>query len=132
MASSDTSHPRSKKDLTHKDDAEAVVFLLSCSNQYKCSHDQISRVWRRAVQTSKLTDQSVPAATGRGEAASLLTEEFRHDLNHAIELIPLEDRTDIRTLVSKLAVTKSTLHDYFMDGVFRVHTNQAKPMLTDE
>ncbi|OWZ21101.1 hypothetical protein PHMEG_0004394 [Phytophthora megakarya] len=34
---------------------------------------------------------------GRRGRKSLLTEEFRHDLNHAIEFIPLEDRTDIRT-----------------------------------
>ncbi|OWZ17784.1 hypothetical protein PHMEG_0008220 [Phytophthora megakarya] len=134
MASSDTSHPRNKKDLTHKDDAEAVVFLLSCANQYKCSDDQISRVWRRVVQDIQ-ADRPIRSDSYRKRRSgrkSLLTEESRHVHNHAIELIPLEDRTDIRTLASKLGVPKSTLDDYFMDSVFHVHTNRAKLMLTDE
>ncbi|GMF64654.1 unnamed protein product [Phytophthora lilii] len=136
-----------RKNLTPAERAEVVAFLIQvsdelqppigaiqeCAARYACSSDQISRLWRRTVQDIKAGNpiNYNSGRKGRSGRKTLLTTEFRLDLNHAIELVPLEDRTDIRTLANALGIAKSTLHDYFLAGVFRCHTTRLKPMLTD-
>ncbi|KAG2791747.1 hypothetical protein PC119_g26441 [Phytophthora cactorum] len=128
--------------------AEVVAFLLRVSTdlqppigaipasaaKYGCSVDQIARLWRRAVQDIE-AGHSINYDSGRKGRSGRklrLMEEFRHDLNHAIELIPLEDRTDIRTLANTLGIPKATRHDYFLAGVFRSHTARVKPLLSEK
>ncbi|KAJ0391581.1 hypothetical protein ATCC90586_010674 [Pythium insidiosum] len=137
----------SRKNLTPEQRAAAVAVLLSvsvkleapygaiamCAANFDVSVDQISRLWKRAVRDIKasrpINYQS--GRKGRSGRKTRLSDEFWNDLNHAIELVPLEDRTNIRTLASTLGIPKSTLHDYLLAGVFRCHTASAKPMLTD-
>ncbi|KAJ0390587.1 hypothetical protein P43SY_010266 [Pythium insidiosum] len=137
----------SRKNLTPEQRAAAVAVLLSvsvkleapygaiamCAANFDVSVDQISRLWKRAVRDIKasrpINYQS--GRKGRSGRKTRLSDEFWNDLNHAIELVPLEDRTNIRTLASTLGIPKSTLHDYLLAGVFRCHTASAKPMFTD-
>ncbi|KAK1944846.1 hypothetical protein P3T76_003379 [Phytophthora citrophthora] len=144
----DATQTRTKrKNLNPEERAAAVAFLLrastklqahvgtikACAAKFGCSDDQISRLWQRAVQDIQ-AGRAVNYESGRrGKSGrkSRMTEEFHHDLNHAIELTPLENRTDLRTLAESLGIPKSTLHDYFRAGVFRCHTARAKPMLSD-
>ncbi|ETL24204.1 hypothetical protein L916_21783 [Phytophthora nicotianae] len=119
--------PRPRNTLTLTDHATVVAFLLSvsitlqpprgsiqaCAAIYGFSGDLISRLWCRAVQDIK-AGNSINYDSGRkgkGGRNSRMTEALREDLNRFIELIPLNDRTDIRTLASNLGIPKSTLHD---------------------
>ncbi|ETN16712.1 hypothetical protein PPTG_05864 [Phytophthora nicotianae INRA-310] len=120
---------RTRKNLTPAERAEVIAYLLSvstelsppqgaikaCATKYACGDAQISRLWRRsvkAIQAGAPIDYE-SGRKGRSGRKSRLTSEFRVQLNEAIELIPLEDRTDIRTLASSLGIAKSTLHDYY-------------------
>ncbi|ETP29898.1 hypothetical protein F442_21018 [Phytophthora nicotianae P10297] len=114
---------RTRKNLTPAERAEAIAYLLS-----------ISRLWRRSVKAIQ-AGAPIDYESGRkcrSGRKSRLTSEFRVQLNEVIELIPLEDRTDIRTLASSLDIAKSTLHDYYQAGVFRSHSAHVKPLLTDK
>lgn len=147
--SSNTDGARCKrKNLTSEERAQVVAALLrssvnlqppkaefaACAVRFSCSERQIARLWQRVAQDIH-EGKSINYSSGRkGKSGrkSRLTEEFRLDLNHAIALTPLEDRTNIRTLADSLGMSKSTLHDYFLSGVFRCHTACLKPMLSDE
>ncbi|ETP42718.1 hypothetical protein F442_10394, partial [Phytophthora nicotianae P10297] len=148
MTSSAPMNTRKRKNLTPSERAEVIAFLLKVSieleppigaiaafsTKYECSDDQIARLWRRALQDIK-SGNAINYDSGRkGKSGrkTRLTEEFRHDLSHAIELTPFEERTDIRTLVSSLGIAKSSLHDYFLAGAFRRHTTRLKPLLSDQ
>lgn len=147
MTSTSPGTRQTRKNLTRKERAAVVAFLLrvsvqleppfgaiaQCAADFECSEDQVSRLWKRTVKDIKAGNpvNYDSGRKGRSGRKSRLSEEFRLDLNHAIELIPLEDRTNIRTLASLLGIAKSTLHDYLQSGVFRCHTAAAKPMLTD-
>ncbi|KAG3138280.1 hypothetical protein PC116_g28474 [Phytophthora cactorum] len=148
MTTDAASTSRKQKHLIPAELAEVVAFLLRVSTdlqppigaipasaaKYGCSVDQIARLWRRAVQDIE-AGHSINYDSGRKGRSGRklrLMEEFRHDLNHAIELIPLEDRTDIRTLANTLGIPKATRHDYFLAGVFRSHTARVKPLLSEK
>lgn len=148
MGSDATPVAKPRKNLTPPERAEVIAFLLrvsielrpspgaigSIATKYGCSTDQISRLWRRTTKDIKAGEPINYNSGRKGKSGrkTRLTPEFRHALNDAIELIPLEDRSDIRTLANTLGIPKSTLHDYFLAGVFRCHTARAKPMLTDK
>ncbi|CEG35741.1 uncharacterized protein PHALS_05143 [Plasmopara halstedii] len=148
MGSDATSVAKPRKNITPPERAEVIAFLLrvsielrpppgaigSSATKYGCSTDQISRLWRRTTKDIKAGEPINYNSGRKGKSGrkTRLTPEFRHALNDAIELIPLEDRSDIRTLANTLGIPKSTLHDYFLAGVFRCHTARAKPMLTDK
>ncbi|ETP14645.1 hypothetical protein F441_10433, partial [Phytophthora nicotianae CJ01A1] len=162
MTTSAPMNTRKRKNLTPSERAEVIAFLLkvsieleppigaiaACSTKYECSDDQIARLWRRALQDIK-SGNAINYDSGRkgksGNAINYdsgrkgksgrktrLTEEFRHDLSHAIELTLFEERTNIRTLASSLGIAKSSLHDYFLAGAFRRHTTRLKPLLSDQ
>ncbi|ETN24457.1 hypothetical protein PPTG_00776 [Phytophthora nicotianae INRA-310] len=139
---------RTRKTLTPTNRATIVAFLLSvrtalqpprgsiiaCAAKYGCSDGQISRLWRRAVQGIKAGkainyDSGKEGKSGR---KFRITKAFCEDLNSSIKLIPLEDRIDIRALVSTLSIPKSPLNAYNRAGVFRSHTTRVKQMLTEK
>ncbi|ETN04520.1 hypothetical protein PPTG_14394 [Phytophthora nicotianae INRA-310] len=148
MTTSAPMNTRKRKNLTPSERAEVIAFLLkvsieleppigaiaACSTKYECSDDQIARLWRRALQDIKSGNAINYDSDRKGKSGrkTRLTEEFRHDLSHAIELTPFEERTDIRTLASSLGIAKSSLHDYFLAGAFRRHTTRLKPLLSDQ
>jgi AraC-like DNA-binding protein len=49
-----------------------------------------------------------------------------------ISAIPLKKRTTLQDLAAELNVSKSTLHRRFKEGKFKRHTNDIKPILTDD
>ncbi|ETM48247.1 hypothetical protein L914_07180 [Phytophthora nicotianae] len=120
---------RTRKNLTPAERAEVIAYLLSvstelsppqdaikaCATKYACGDAQISRLWRRSVKAIQAGAPIDYESGGKGRSGrkSRLASEFRVQLNEAIELIPLEDRTHIRTLASSLGIAKSTLHDYY-------------------
>ncbi|ETL48717.1 hypothetical protein L916_01708, partial [Phytophthora nicotianae] len=82
----------------------------ACAAEYGCSDDQTSRLWHRAVQDIK-AGNSINYNSGRkGKSGrkSHMTKVFRDDFNRSIELIPLEDRTDIRTLAKRSSKNRPT------------------------
>ncbi|ETK75181.1 hypothetical protein F442_18473 [Phytophthora nicotianae P10297] len=124
MTSAAAANTRKRKNLTPAERAEVVAFFLrvskelqppigaipECAAKYECSVDQIDRLLRRAVQDIK-AGHPINYDSGRKGRSGLktrMTEEFRHDLNHAIELILLGARTDIRTLANTLGIPKFT------------------------
>ncbi|EEY54560.1 uncharacterized protein PITG_08225 [Phytophthora infestans T30-4] len=105
MSAIPSATPRTRKKLTPTDRAAVVAYLLSvsialqppkgsiqaCAAKYGCSDDQISCLWRRAVQDIEggrpiNYDSGRKVKSGR---KSRMTEAFREDLNRSIALILL-------------------------------------------
>ncbi|KUF81083.1 hypothetical protein AM588_10000222 [Phytophthora nicotianae] len=119
---------RTRKNRTPAERAEVIAYLLSvstelsppqgaikaCATKYACGDAQISRLWRRSVKTIQ-AGAPIDYESGRRVEVA-----FRVQLNEAIELIPLEDRTDIRTLASSLGIAK-TIEDLVnnVDSAFK-------------
>ncbi|KAJ0402940.1 hypothetical protein ATCC90586_001981 [Pythium insidiosum] len=61
-----------------------------------------------------------------------LNDEFAAQLATTIALLPLCQRTSIRTLSEHLGIPKSSLHVYYRAGTFRAHHARLKPHLTDD
>ena len=45
--------------------------------------------------------------------------------------VPLQKRTNIRSLAKAIAVPKSTVHRWFKEGKLRCHSNTLKPLLKE-
>ncbi|ETI49885.1 hypothetical protein F443_06450 [Phytophthora nicotianae P1569] len=120
MSARSAATSRTRKTLTPTDRAAVAAFVLSvsialqpsrgsiqaCAAKNGCSDDQISRLWRRAVQDIKVGNPINYGSSRKGKSGrkSRMTEAFREDLSRHIDLNVLEDRTDIRTLASILGI----------------------------
>ncbi|ETM97295.1 hypothetical protein PPTG_25019 [Phytophthora nicotianae INRA-310] len=101
MTSAAAANTRKRKNLTPAERAEVVAFFLRVSKELQPPI---------AVQNIKAGHpiNYDSGKKGRSGRKTRMTEEFRHDLNHAIELILLGARTDIRTLANTLGIPKFT------------------------
>jgi hypothetical protein len=69
---------------------------------------------------------------GRSGRKSRVDAEFIATIAQTIALMPLHERTNIRTLAEHLGIPKSSLHVYYQAGIFRCHNARLKPLLTEE
>lgn len=107
--------------------------IKQISTDFGCSARTIARLWKRGVEGLRQgkTDAFLARRRGRCGRKRLFTAPQAVQLWERIELIPLAERTDFRTLAERTGISKSTLVRSFKDKLFRRHTSVLRPLLTN-
>nr|XP_027065297.1 uncharacterized protein LOC113691379 [Coffea arabica] len=101
--------------------------IRNIASLFKTSVRTVQRIWKLAAITS---------IDGRVDVSRRFSKRCgrkRVDIDFTLIMaIPLRRQTNIRSLSSKMKVSKSTLHRRIKEGAIRPHSNALKPQLTDQ
>jgi hypothetical protein len=103
--------------------------ILETSKKFNVSRKTVSRIWSQGQASSAnglfCADVS-SKKTGRvGRKKAIVTSE-------QVRQIPLQQRTNIRSMASALNLSASTVHARIKEGILKPHSNALKPFLTEE
>ncbi|KAJ0393689.1 hypothetical protein P43SY_008387 [Pythium insidiosum] len=108
-----------------------VGLLADLADEFECSVRSLSRLWkdsRAKIEVGTIHDGE-SGRRGHSGRKPRLNGEFAAQLATTIALLPLYQRTSIRTFSEHLGIPKSSLHVYYRAGAFHA---RLKPHLTDD
>jgi DNA invertase Pin-like site-specific DNA recombinase len=131
-----------RKNLTKQERDDIYKALLQSSNNgtlrkistrlvsqtFNCSMRTVERIWERAkacIQAGTTIDVQSTKPMNCGK------KKIQADFAPLAE-IPLNERSTIRAIVSKIGMKKSTVHKRFKEGNLRRHSNCLKPSLRED
>ncbi|EEE60901.1 hypothetical protein OsJ_14595 [Oryza sativa Japonica Group] len=87
----------------------------------------VQRIWKKA---KVCREQGIAVNVDSRKHGSSGRKKVEVDLS-LIAAIPLQQKSNIRSLAQALGVPKSTLHRWFKEGLIRRHSNSLKPYLKE-
>nr|CAD40538.2 OSJNBa0055C08.7 [Oryza sativa Japonica Group] len=97
------------------------------AREFHVSIRTVQRIWKKA---KVCREQGIAVNVDSRKHGSSGRKKVEVDLS-LIAAIPLQQKSNIRSLAQALGVPKSTLHRWFKEGLIRRHSNSLKPYLKE-
>ncbi|KAH9143602.1 hypothetical protein AeRB84_012395 [Aphanomyces euteiches] len=107
-------------------------FSQVLASKYGCHQSTIRKVLARAKQQGVADGNMRVSVLNRKRGRVGRKKAFTAEqVKEKILRVPIADRTNLRLIAEKTGISRGTLHRYLKQGIFRVHTNAIKPILTE-